>query len=103
MADASVTGRGVDAASMGICVAAVATDLLCRFFPARLPYVFPFIFNAPVFLGVWFALLWYSRGLKRMAAEQLPGRGRRHRALRGPARRRLLRGLPLPVPPPSAN
>jgi len=77
MADAPMTGRGLDAASLGICVAAVATDLLCRFFPARLPYVFPFIFNAPVFLGVWFALLWYARGLKRMAAETRPGRVRR--------------------------
>lgn len=64
----------VDRASAGIFAAAVVVDLLCRFFPAQLPYFFPFIFNAPVFLGTWFTLLWYFRGLKRIAPEKKPSR-----------------------------
>ena len=53
--------------------AAVAVDLLCRFFPAHLPYVFPFIFNAPVFLGTAFVMLWYLRGLQRVPVAKKPG------------------------------
>jgi putative membrane protein len=49
-------------------------DLACRFIPARLPAFFPFTFNAPVFLGCWFILLWYVRGLARTGAAQKPGR-----------------------------
>ncbi len=51
-------------------------DLACRFIPAQLPYLFPFIFNAPVFLGVWFTLLWYRRGLRHLPAAERPGRWR---------------------------
>jgi hypothetical protein len=69
--------RRIDGAAVGIGVAAVATDLLCRFFPAHLPYFFPFIFNAPVFLGTWFTLLWYFRGLARVAEAKRPGGVRR--------------------------
>jgi putative membrane protein len=65
--------RPIDGAAVVICLAAVVTDLLCRFFPARLPYFFPFIFNAPVFLGTWFTLLWYFRGLARVAEAKRPG------------------------------
>ncbi len=54
--------------------AAVIVDLLCRFFPAHLPYLFPFIFNAPEFLGCWFMLLWYFRGMARIAPDKKPGR-----------------------------
>jgi putative membrane protein len=63
-----------DNATVGICFAAVIVDLLCRFFPAQLPYFFPFIFNAPVFLGCWFTLLWYFRGMRRIPAAQKPSR-----------------------------
>ena len=45
-----------------IIAAGVAIDLLCRLVPADLPYFLPFIFNAPVFFGTWFAILWYWRG-----------------------------------------
>jgi putative membrane protein len=65
-----------DRASLGIIAAAVAVDLICRLFPANLPYVFPFIFNAPVFLGTWFVLLWYVRGMARTPAGERPGRVR---------------------------
>ena len=71
---ASMTTARGDAATLGICAAAVATDLLCRLFPAQLPYFFPFIFNAPVFLGTWFTLLWYFRGLARTAHDKRPSR-----------------------------
>jgi putative membrane protein len=64
----------VDRAAVGIFAAAMVTDLLCRFFPAHLPVFFPFIFNAPVFLGFWFTLLWYFRGLRLMPAEKRPSR-----------------------------
>jgi putative membrane protein len=64
----------LDRASVAIFAAAAVTDLLCRFFPAQLPWFFPFIFNAPVFLGCWFTLLWYFRGLRRIAPEQKPSR-----------------------------
>jgi putative membrane protein len=59
-----------------ILVAALLVDLACRFFPAHLPYFFPFIFNAPVFLGFWFLVLWYVRGMRRIAVEKKPGRVR---------------------------
>lgn len=57
-----------------ILLAAVIVDLLCRYVPAHLPYLFPFVFNAPVFLGSWFMLLWYLRGMARIAPEKKPGR-----------------------------
>lgn len=51
-------------------------DMLCRFVPAQLPYVFPFVFNPFIFLGCWLTLLWYWRGMRRIAPEQKPGRVR---------------------------
>jgi putative membrane protein len=65
-----------DRASIGIIAAAVAVDLVCRLFPAHLPYILPFIFNAPVFLGTWFLLLWYVRGMARTPPGERPGRVR---------------------------
>jgi putative membrane protein len=63
-------------ATAGIFCGAVAVDLLCRLFPAHLPFFFPFIFNAPVFLGCWFVMLWYVRGLALVPAARRPGRVR---------------------------
>jgi putative membrane protein len=65
--------------------AAILVDLACRFFPAHLPYIFPFVFNAPVFLGCWFVLLWYIRGFARMPVAQRPGRWRQFFFLAGVA------------------
>jgi putative membrane protein len=59
-----------------ILLAAVFVDVLCRLFPAHLPYIFPFIFNAPVFLGCWLSFAWFVRGLRRTPAAERPGRGR---------------------------
>jgi putative membrane protein len=65
-----------DRASLGVLAAGVIVDILCRLFPAHLPYFFPFVFNAPVFLGTWFVLLWYVRGLRRVPATNRPGKVR---------------------------
>jgi putative membrane protein len=64
-------------ASPAIIAAGILVDLLCRFAPAALPYVLPFIFNAPVFYGVWFAVLWYARGLVRTPEAERPRLWRR--------------------------
>jgi len=63
----------MDRPSIGIILAAIVVDLVCRFVPAPLPYVFPFIFNAPVFLGTWFVLLWYFRGMTATPLAERPG------------------------------
>lgn len=66
-----------------ILLAAIMVDLLCHFVPAHLPYVFPFVFNPFIFLGCWFLLLWYWRGMRRVAAELRPGWGRQAAFLAG--------------------
>ncbi|HQT65400.1 MAG: hypothetical protein B7Z75_09625 [Acidocella sp. 20-57-95] len=75
--------RWVDPASAGIIIAAILVDLACRFAPANLPYFFPFIFNAPVFLGCWFTLLWYLRGFARTPVAERPGKVRQSFFLTG--------------------
>jgi putative membrane protein len=57
-----------------ILLAAAIIGLLCRFWPAHLPYIFPFVFNPLVFIGCWFVALWYWRGMKRTPPEARPGR-----------------------------
>jgi putative membrane protein len=64
-------------AELSVVLAAIIVDLLCRFAPAQLPYVFPFVFNAPVFLGCWLTLIWYRRGMARIPAAEQPGRVRK--------------------------
>jgi putative membrane protein len=59
-----------------ILLAAVIVGLLCRLWPAHLPYIFPFVFNPLVFIGCWFVALWYWRGMKRTLPEARPGRVR---------------------------
>jgi putative membrane protein len=66
-----------DRPTLLVITAAIAVDLICRFFPAHLPYIFPFIFNAPVFLGTGFILLWYFRGMARTPAAEQPGKTRK--------------------------
>jgi putative membrane protein len=66
-----------DRASLLLIAAAIAVDLICRFFPAHTPYIFPFIFNAPVFLGCGFILLWYFRGMARTPKSDQPGATRK--------------------------
>lgn len=64
-------------AALAIVAAGVILDLLCRFVPADLPYIAPFIFNVPIFLGVWFFAFWYARGLSRTDAAVRPPQWRR--------------------------
>ena len=64
-------------AELLVLIAACGVDLACRLMPAHLPYFFPFVFNAPVFLGCWLTLLWYFRGMSRIDAAQKPGRVRK--------------------------
>ncbi len=64
-------------ADAAIFIAAILVDLACRFAPAHLPYLLPFVFNAPVFLVCWFMLLWYFRGMARLEPAKRPGRLRR--------------------------
>lgn len=59
-----------------VLLAAVMVGLLCRVWPAHLPYIFPFVFNPLVFAGCWLTLLWYLRGLRRTSPEARPGRVR---------------------------
>ncbi len=59
-----------------IIIAAIVIDVACYAFPAHLPYLFPFIFNAPIFLSCWFTLLWYLRGMRKIPAGERPGRVR---------------------------
>ncbi|HQT46452.1 MAG: hypothetical protein B7X08_03415 [Acidocella sp. 20-63-7] len=66
-----------------ILLAALLVDLACRFYPAHLPYFFPFIFNPVEFLGCWFVLRWYLRGLGRITPERRPGRVRQSFFLAG--------------------
>lgn len=63
-------------AELAVVLAALAVDLLCRLIPAQLPYFFPFIFSAPVFLGCWLTLVWYFRGMARIPRAEQPGRVR---------------------------
>jgi len=56
--------------------AAFVMDLLCRFVPAHLPYLFPFVFNPIVFIGCWLVALWYWRGMRLVAHEARPSRVR---------------------------
>ncbi len=55
-------------------LAAIVVDVLCRFFPAHLPYLLPFVFNPIIFLGCWLVAIWYWRGMRLVAPEQKPGR-----------------------------
>jgi putative membrane protein len=64
----------VDFWSIGIIAAAILVDLFCHVAPAHLPYLFPFIFNAPVFLSTWFLLLWYFRGMAATPRVERPSR-----------------------------
>jgi putative membrane protein len=64
-------------AEIWVIIVACAVDLACRFFPAHLPYLLPFVFNAPVFLACWCTLIWYFRGMSRLLPTQRPGLVRR--------------------------
>ena len=45
--------------------AGAALYVLCRYFPADLPFWLPWEFSWPVFLTAFLVLFWFARGLKR--------------------------------------
>ncbi|MGC9271013.1 cytochrome c oxidase assembly protein [Acidiphilium sp.] len=60
-----------------IAVAGILIDLACRALPADLPYLAPFIFNAPIFAGTLIFGFWYARGLQRLPPADRPALWRR--------------------------
>lgn len=67
----------MDARAIGIvALAGTALDLACRFAPAGLPWIAPYIFNAPIFACTILAAFWYARGLGRMPPAERPARWR---------------------------
>jgi putative membrane protein len=50
----------------------VALDILCRFFPAQLPFLMPWEFSWPVYLVAALTLLWFVRGWQRIGAADRP-------------------------------
>jgi putative membrane protein len=49
-----------------------ALYLLCRFFPADLPFWLPWEFSWPEYLATALTLLWFARGLKLLPEDQHP-------------------------------
>lgn len=67
----------VDARAIGVVVVlGVVLDIACRLVPADLPYLAPFIFNAPIFAGTILFGFWYARGLRRTPQVERPARWR---------------------------
>jgi putative membrane protein len=50
----------------GIVALGLVFDILCRFFPAQLPFWMPWEFSWPVFLATALTLLWFARGWSRV-------------------------------------
>jgi len=53
-------------------VPGAALDLVCRFFPADLPFWMPWAFSWPEYLAVALTLAWFVRGLKVLPKAQRP-------------------------------
>lgn len=60
-------------AEAGLILLTILVGGLCHFVPAHLPFVLPFVFNPVIFLACLLLLLWYGRGVRRMAPEAKPG------------------------------
>ncbi len=56
----------------GLLMGGAVLDFLCRFFPADLPFVFPWEFSWPVYLLTTLSLAWFVRGLRRLAPADRP-------------------------------
>jgi len=55
----------------------IVLDLLCRFFPADLPFWMPWEFSWPEYLACVLTLFWFWRGLSMLPAGQRPAKWRR--------------------------
>lgn len=60
-----------------IVLAGIVIDLACRYVPADLPWIAPFIFNAPIFGLTLIFGFWYARGLRRTGPADMPRLWRR--------------------------
>jgi putative membrane protein len=56
----------------GLLVVGGAIDVLCRLFPAELPFWMPWEFSWPVFLATSLTLAWFWRGWNRLAISERP-------------------------------
>jgi putative membrane protein len=56
----------------GLLAAGGVLYVICRAYPADLPYVLPWEFSWPVFLATALSLAWFFRGLKRVPAAERP-------------------------------
>jgi putative membrane protein len=53
-----------------------AIDVVCRLFPAQLPFWMPWEFSWPVFLATSLSLAWFWRGWSRVNADERPSKWR---------------------------
>ena len=56
----------------GVLIAGGILDVLCRFFPADLPFWMPWEFSWPAFLATALSLAWYVTGLRRLPETRRP-------------------------------
>lgn len=56
----------------GLLATGAVIYLLCRFFPAQLPFWMPWQFSWPEFLGTFLCLAWFVRGLGTLPRAQHP-------------------------------
>lgn len=56
----------------GLLFGGAVLDVLCRYFPADLPFIFPWEFSWPVFLLTALSLAWFVRGIRRLAPAERP-------------------------------
>lgn len=61
----------------GVIGTAIALYWLSREHAAMLPYWAPWDFSFVEFLGIWLSVFWFTRGLARTPANELPSRARR--------------------------
>jgi putative membrane protein len=47
-------------------------DILCRLYPAELPFWMPWEFSWPAYLATALSLAWFARGWRRLAASERP-------------------------------
>jgi putative membrane protein len=56
----------------GLLVVGGAIDVLCRLFPAELPFWMPWEFSWPMFLAMFLVLAWFWRGWRKLDTSERP-------------------------------
>ncbi|HVZ90692.1 MAG TPA: cytochrome c oxidase assembly protein [Rhizomicrobium sp.] len=69
---AKLRARRAWLAYAGLLAAGATLYVLCRFFPADLPFVLPWEFSWPVFLATALAIAWFLRGRAALAPGERP-------------------------------